>query len=71
MAPLARDGSFFGAVYLSGKHAESVDEIVWGKADGTAIDCVSYELLRRVRPRRHLRQRASWDARRVRPGCRM
>jgi len=50
VAPLVRDGSFVGAVHLSGEHAESVDEIVWAKADGTAIDCVSYELFRRVRP---------------------
>jgi ABC-type phosphate/phosphonate transport system substrate-binding protein len=50
VAPLARDGRFFGAVRLSGGHAESVDEILCGKADVTAIDCVSYELFRRVRP---------------------
>src|SRR5215813_9103022 len=48
-APLASDGRFFGSVRVSGGHAESLNELVRGDADVAAIDCVTYELLRRCR----------------------
>ena len=50
VAPLVRNGRFFGETRLSGGHAESVAEIVRGDADIAAIDCVTYELMRRCRP---------------------
>jgi ABC-type phosphate/phosphonate transport system substrate-binding protein len=50
VAPLARDGRFFGRVSDSGGHAESLNEIVRGSADVAAIDCVIYEIFRRFRP---------------------
>ncbi|MEP7085579.1 MAG: PhnD/SsuA/transferrin family substrate-binding protein, partial [Betaproteobacteria bacterium] len=49
VAPLARNGRFFGAVRVSGGHAESLAQIARGEADIAAIDCVTYELLRRCR----------------------
>lgn len=49
VAPLARNGSFFGSVTISGGHAQSLNDIVCGKSDVAAIDCVSYELFRRCR----------------------
>jgi ABC-type phosphate/phosphonate transport system substrate-binding protein len=51
VAPLSRDGRFFGAVSLSGSHGESLEEIARGNADIAAIDCVSYEIFRRCRAR--------------------
>ena len=50
VAPLARNGRFFGAIRVSGGHAESLNEIARGEADIAAIDCVTYELMRRCRP---------------------
>jgi len=50
VAPLARDGAFFGAVRVSGSHAESFAEVARGDADVAAIDCVSYALFARCRP---------------------
>jgi len=51
VTPLARNGSFFGTIRVSGGHAESLNEIGRGEADVAAIDCVTHELLRRCRPR--------------------
>lgn len=50
IAPLARDGRFFGAVCVSGGHSQSLVQLASGEADVAAIDCVTYELLRRCRP---------------------
>ena len=50
VAPLACDGRFFGSVRVSGGHSESLAQIERGEADVAAIDCVTYELLRRCRP---------------------
>lgn len=49
VAPLARSNRFFGAICVSGGHAESLDQIARGEADIAAIDCVTYELMRRCR----------------------
>jgi ABC-type phosphate/phosphonate transport system substrate-binding protein len=49
VAPLARDGRFFGSVDASGSHAGSLTEIVRGGADVASIDCVTYEIFRRFR----------------------
>ena len=50
VAPLARDGRFFGSVNVSGSHADSLAQIGRGEADVAAIDCVTYALLSRCRP---------------------
>ena len=50
VAPLARNGRFFGAVSVSGSHSDSLTQIVRGEADVAAIDCVTYALLGRCRP---------------------
>ena len=42
VAPLARDGEFFGRVAWSGSHAASLRMVRDGDADIAAIDCVSY-----------------------------
>ncbi|MEO5764562.1 MAG: PhnD/SsuA/transferrin family substrate-binding protein, partial [Casimicrobiaceae bacterium] len=49
-APLARDGRFFGAVSVSGGHAESIEQLGRGEIDAAAIDCVSHALFSRCRP---------------------
>ncbi len=51
IAPLSRGGRFFSEVWETGTHSDSVAMIVSGKADGAAIDCVTYALLARHRPR--------------------
>ena len=50
IAPLARDGRFFGAVGVSGGHAESLNQLGRGEVDVAAIDCVTHALLSRCRP---------------------
>ncbi len=50
VAPLARDGRFFGSVSVSGGHAESIEQVGRGEADVAAIDCVTHALLRRCQP---------------------
>jgi hypothetical protein len=50
IAPLARDGRFFGSVTVSGGHSESLAQLGRGDVDVAAIDCVSYALFRRCRP---------------------
>jgi ABC-type phosphate/phosphonate transport system substrate-binding protein len=50
IAPLARDGRFFGSVSESGGHAESLAQLGHGEVDVAAIDCVTHALLLRCRP---------------------
>lgn len=50
VAPLARNGRYFGSVVVSGGHAESIAQIGRGDVDVAAIDCVTYALLARCRP---------------------
>jgi ABC-type phosphate/phosphonate transport system substrate-binding protein len=50
VAPLHQDGRFFSSVLVSGAHSASLGHIVDGTADVAAVDCVTYELLRRHRP---------------------
>jgi hypothetical protein len=50
VAPLARDGRFFGAVEVSGSHVRSLAMVASGAADVAAIDCVTHALLARHRP---------------------
>ena len=50
VAPLSENGRFFSTVKVSGTHAGSLEMIGRGEADVTAIDCVSYALIKRYRP---------------------
>lgn len=50
IAPLARDGRFFGHVAVSGSHVASLAMIAEGAADIAAIDCITHALLARHRP---------------------
>ena len=50
IAPLARNGRFFGSVSVSGGHAESLAQLGRGEVDVAAIDCVTHALLSRCRP---------------------
>ena len=45
VAPLARDGRFFGRVIESGSHAASVRMVRQGAADIAAVDCVTWGYL--------------------------
>jgi ABC-type phosphate/phosphonate transport system substrate-binding protein len=42
VAPLARDGRFFGAVVQTGSHVGSMRALAEGAADVAAIDCVTF-----------------------------
>lgn len=50
VAPLARDGRFFGAVKWTGAHAASLRAVREGEADIAAIDCVTFGYLRQESP---------------------
>jgi len=50
VAPLARDGRFFGKVSETGRHAASLAMVAAGKADVCALDGVSFALWRRHMP---------------------
>ncbi|MEO6624874.1 MAG: PhnD/SsuA/transferrin family substrate-binding protein, partial [Burkholderiaceae bacterium] len=50
VAPLARNGQFFGARLQTGAHVESVKAVRDGKADVASIDCVSLAGFRRYAP---------------------
>lgn len=50
IAPLSKDGVFFGQVIESGRHEASIRAVAEGEADVAAIDCVTYATLERYRP---------------------
>jgi ABC-type phosphate/phosphonate transport system substrate-binding protein len=50
VAPLSEDGYFFKSVEISGAHERSLELLHHQKADVAAIDCITYGLLKRVRP---------------------
>jgi ABC-type phosphate/phosphonate transport system substrate-binding protein len=50
VAPLSRNGRFFGKIKVSGAHVRSIEMVRAGEADVAAIDCVTYTLLGRYRP---------------------
>ncbi|BDT66860.1 hypothetical protein os1_10250 [Comamonadaceae bacterium OS-1] len=50
VAPLARNGHFFGNAVATGSHHASVESVRSGKADLAAIDCVTLALLQRDQP---------------------
>ena len=47
VAPLARDGRFFAGSIATGAHAASMATVADGRADLCAVDCVTWELIRR------------------------
>jgi len=47
VAPLARDGRFFGETLETGSHGTSLVDVAEGRADVAAIDAVSFEMMRR------------------------
>jgi len=51
VAPHHRDGRFFARVVVTGSHVASLAAIMEGGADVAAIDCVTYALMTRLRPR--------------------
>lgn len=51
VAPLARDGRFFGEVIVSGRHRESLAMVRRREADVASIDHVLYAIVARVAPR--------------------
>ena len=50
IAPVAGGRTFFGAVVAMGSHQRSVEAVAEGRADLAAIDCVSFALMKRLRP---------------------
>jgi ABC-type phosphate/phosphonate transport system substrate-binding protein len=50
VAPLARQGRFFGEAVATGSHMASVQRVHEGTADIAAIDCVTYAELGQHRP---------------------
>lgn len=52
VAPLVDRGRFFSDVRLSGSHIASIAMVASGTSEVAAIDCVTYELLRRYAPRK-------------------
>ncbi len=52
IAPLAGARPFFGGMVETGGHLASIEAVRSGKADLAAIDCITYDLLRRHAPER-------------------
>ncbi|RFB83899.1 phosphate ABC transporter substrate-binding protein [Rhizobium leguminosarum bv. trifolii] len=50
IAPLAPEGRFFGRIIETGSHGGSIAAVAEGRADSAAIDCVTYENVRRFDP---------------------
>ena len=50
VAPLARDGRFFGTVVETGGHLKSMESVRRGETAVAAIDCVTFGLAARHRP---------------------
>ena len=50
VAPLARNGRFFGGTVETGSHGGSIDAVSEGRADCAAIDCVTFANLLRFTP---------------------
>jgi ABC-type phosphate/phosphonate transport system substrate-binding protein len=50
IAPVARPAPFFASVVVTGSHLASLEAVVGGRADLAAIDCVTFGLVKRLRP---------------------
>ena len=51
VAPCSSEGKFFSEIKISGSHATSLAIVQKGEADVAAIDCITYALLQRYRPK--------------------
>jgi ABC-type phosphate/phosphonate transport system substrate-binding protein len=51
VAPLAHGAAFFEAVTITGGHVASAEAVAADEADVAAIDCVTWALLQRLRPK--------------------
>lgn len=51
VAPLAEGADFFGSIVETGAHAASLDAVRRREADVAAVDCISFAILKRHRPR--------------------
>lgn len=52
VAPLARNGRFFGGTVETGSHGGSIDAVSSGQAECAAIDCITFANLLRFTPAR-------------------
>jgi ABC-type phosphate/phosphonate transport system substrate-binding protein len=50
IAPVARGAPFFASVIATGSHAASLEAVADGRAELAAVDCVTFGLMRRLRP---------------------
>ncbi|ANL49028.1 NMT1-like domain-containing protein (plasmid) [Rhizobium phaseoli] len=50
VAPLARNGRFFGRIIETGSHGGSLAAVIEGRAESAAIDCITLENIRRFDP---------------------
>lgn len=50
VAPYLSRGRFFSEITFTGGHVRSLEHVTAGHVDVAAVDCVTYELLRRNRP---------------------
>ena len=50
VAPLAREGRFFGEVRASGRHRASLAMVRRGETDVASVDCVTYAIVARSAP---------------------
>jgi ABC-type phosphate/phosphonate transport system substrate-binding protein len=51
IARVARGATFFGAVVTTDSHVASLEAVTEGRADLAAVDCVTFGLMQRLRPR--------------------
>lgn len=50
VAPLARNGGFFGRIIETGSHGGSIAAVIEGRAESAAIDCITLDNIRRFDP---------------------
>jgi ABC-type phosphate/phosphonate transport system substrate-binding protein len=51
IAQVARGATFFGAVVTTGSHVASLEAVAKSRADLAAVDCVTFGLAKRLKPR--------------------
>lgn len=49
-APFSENGAFFSSIHITGSHYQSMIEIAKKEAEVAAIDCVTFELIKRWQP---------------------
>ena len=50
IAPIARGARFFGGVVITGSHQASLEAVADGRADLAAVDCITFGLMKRLKP---------------------